>query len=79
MRLMMRDTVCGVVLGALIGALVALIAARHLAPYLLRVPPTDPAVFAGVLASLALIAGMASALPARRAGRSDPAIVLRGE
>jgi ABC-type lipoprotein release transport system permease subunit len=41
--------------------------------------PTDPITFAAVLGALALLGGLASVLPARRALRVDPAVVLRSE
>jgi ABC-type lipoprotein release transport system permease subunit len=43
------------------------------------VSPTDPATFAAVAALLALATLLASYVPARRASRLDPAIVLREE
>ena len=51
-------------------------AARSL---LFKVSPFDPVTFLGVSAFLATVAFLASYLPARRAMRVDPVIVLRGE
>jgi ABC-type lipoprotein release transport system permease subunit len=46
---------------------------------LFKVSPFDPVTFLGVAAFLATVAFLASYLPARRAMRVDPVIVLRGE
>jgi predicted permease len=75
-RLMMRDTIGGVLLGVAIGLPIALVAANQLAPYLYRVAPRDPTVISAVLVFLAVIAAAASLAPARRAGKTSPAAVL---
>lgn len=75
-RLMMRDTIGGVLLGVAIGLPIALVAANQLTPFLYRVGPRDPGVIAAVLVFLALVAGLASLAPARRAGKTSPAAVL---
>jgi ABC-type lipoprotein release transport system permease subunit len=41
------------------------------------VKPTDVTVFIATAATVALVALMASYLPARSAGRTDPTVVLR--
>ena len=46
---------------------------------LFGVEASDPATYMGVAALLATIALMASWLPARRAARLDPIVVLREE
>jgi putative ABC transport system permease protein len=66
-------------LGLAIGGAVSFWTSRLAAALLFGVEPRDPVTFAGaavVLASIALVAGW---LPARRAARIDPAIVLRSE
>ena len=62
-----------------VGAVIALLSARLLENMLFGVSATDPAVFAGVLASLALVALVATWLPARHAVRADPLESLRSE
>jgi len=52
---------------------------RVLAPYLFGVSTHDPVAYAGTFAFLAGVSLLATWLPARRAGRVEPAIVLRGE
>ena len=65
----------GIFTGALLAGL-AMPAARSL---LFKVSPFDPLTFLGVAGFLAAVALLASYLPARRAMRVDPVIVLRGE
>jgi putative ABC transport system permease protein len=52
---------------------------RALEGVLFGTSPTDPTVFAAVSATLAIVALLASWLPARRAGRVDPLLALRTE
>ncbi|MFN8573261.1 MAG: ABC transporter permease [Gemmatimonadaceae bacterium] len=69
----LRQTVWGIG----IGVFVSLVATRALQRLLEGVGATDPLTFAGVVTLTALVALLASALPARRAARSQPAAVLR--
>ncbi len=78
-RLIVRQTIGGLAIGVAAGAIVALAASRALAPYLFGVAPHDPATYAGAIALLSSVGVVASWLPARRAGRVHPAVVLRGE
>ncbi|MBL8985350.1 MAG: ABC transporter permease [Gemmatimonadetes bacterium] len=71
----MRLTAIGVVLG-LAGALVA---TRAIAAMLFGVSHLDPITYLGVTGVLALAALLASAVPAWRAARVDPATTLRSE
>ncbi|MDX6713017.1 MAG: putative transport system permease protein [Blastocatellia bacterium] len=66
---------CGGVLG-LVGAFAA---TRTISSLLYGVSTTDPLIHTGVLILLALAALMACYFPARRAARTDPAVVLRNE
>jgi predicted permease len=78
-RLVLRDTTRLLALGLGLGIPVALAAAHLLAGLLYGVAPGEPfALVLGVvtLSTTALVAGW---LPARRAARVDPAVVLRAE
>jgi predicted permease len=66
-------------IGVAIGAGAALVVAKMLQAFVWGVTPSDPATFAGVIASLLAIALAASLIPAWRVLRLDPAITLRAE
>lgn len=66
-------------IGVAIGVVLALGASRILSGLLYQVSPTDPVTYAGVALLLVLIAALACYVPARRAGRVDPAVTLRTE
>ena len=66
---------CGVGAGLAFG----LVLSQTMAKMLFDVTPTDPATYAAVSAVLAVVALMASYLPARRATRVDPIVALRAE
>jgi predicted permease len=51
---------------------------RLLASLLFGVEPTDPSTLAAVTCTIAIVAALACALPAWRASRLDPNVVLRG-
>jgi predicted permease len=65
--------------GLSLGLLLAWAAAPQAAAFLFGVSPRDPLVFVAVAAILLAAYLVASALPARRAARTDPAAVLRSE
>jgi putative ABC transport system permease protein len=72
-----RRCLANVIAGAIAG-LVLFWTARHvLASWLYDITPGDPRVLAAALVLLAVVALLASWLPARRAARIDPAITLR--
>lgn len=64
--------------GLLLGTGVSILLTQALRGLLFGVTPGDPATFAGMLVVLTLVATAAGYLPARRASRTDPSIVLRG-
>jgi putative ABC transport system permease protein len=65
--------------GTMLGAAIALGAGRWIAPLLFDESPRDPAVFLSVIGVLALVAIVASLVPAIRAARVDPNVALRAE
>ena len=67
------------VTGAAIGLAASYATTRLLANQLFEVSPTDPLTFAAVLAVLAVSGLAASYIPARRATKVDPIVVLRYE
>jgi putative ABC transport system permease protein len=71
----MKPTLLGVAIGA--GGALAL--GRVLSNLIYQIKPTDPATFLVVTALLALIALLASIIPAYRATRVDPMVALRYE
>jgi putative ABC transport system permease protein len=66
-------------LGIAAGLLGAFLATRLLAGLLFGVGPTDPFTFLATAATLALVAVLASLVPALRAVRTDPMDALRSE
>jgi len=77
--LIVGQTFTGVVLGVGVGVVGALAATRILTPFLFGVSATDPWTYAAILALLGVVSVAASWIPARRAGRVPPAMVLRAE
>ena len=65
--------------GLLLGLVGAVALGRFVEGLLFEVSPLDPLMLAGGVVSLALVAGVACAIPAGRAARIDPVSALRGE
>jgi predicted permease len=65
--------------GAAIGVVASYLTTRFVASQLYQVSPTDPATFVAVIALLVMAGLAASYVPARRATRVDPMVVLRTE
>ena len=65
--------------GLIVGTILALPASQALRGLLYGVSPRDPRVFVVVVALLAIVALVATFIPARRATRVDPRISMRAE
>jgi putative ABC transport system permease protein len=79
LRMILRRAGVLTAVGIAAGVAFAGVLARLLASLLYGVRPDDPAVFAGVVATIALVAMLASWAPARHAARMDPMDALREE
>ena len=73
----MRGVMMTVGVGLAVGIVLALGAAQGMSARPLPVSPTDPATLAMVTVTLARVAAVAALIPARRATRVDPSVVLR--
>jgi putative ABC transport system permease protein len=63
--------------GLVIGAAASVWAAKFVTPLIFGLQPRDPVTLAGAVVVLSVIGAFAGWLPARRAARIDPAMVLR--
>ncbi|MGD8321360.1 MAG: ADOP family duplicated permease [Gemmatimonadota bacterium] len=64
-------------LGLLVGGVVSVAESRVMVSLVWGIVPYDPATLVGLVGVLALLAAVASFLPAARVGRMDPAAILR--
>ena len=78
-RLVFGHTVAATLIGAVAGVAGAAVLSRMIRSQLYGVSAWDPAILAGVLLTLILVALAASAAPVLRAAKIDPAISLRQE
>ena len=76
-RLIVRQGLQLVLVGVIAGLAAAVLSARLLRSLLFNVSATDPLALMAVSAGLLLVAALACLIPARRAARMDPAIILR--
>jgi len=79
LRMVIKDGLRLAAIGLAIGLLLAAATTRVLSSLLFGVRPTDPATFAAVSLLIAIIACLASYIPARRATKVDPMVALRYE
>jgi ABC-type antimicrobial peptide transport system permease subunit len=78
-RLVVMEGVRIALIGIVIGSGLAFAAARYVGALLFKVSPTDPAVFSSVGLALLGVSIVACLVPAWRASRVDPTVVLRGD
>jgi ABC-type antimicrobial peptide transport system permease subunit len=78
-RLIMRSGLELVAIGLALGLAAAAGAARVIQTLLFDVRPLEPAIYAAVAITFALIAALACLLPSLRASRIDPIVALRAE
>jgi len=76
-RIVFLRVVVLVVAGLTLGIAGSWWAAQFVAPLLFQVTPRDPMTFAGTAAVLVMVGVLAAWIPARRAARLDPAMILR--
>jgi len=79
LRLALGEAMKVVVIGMAAGLVGAAVVTRVFRSMLFEVAPGDPTTFAAVSAILAAVALFACYLPAQRATRVDPLVVLREE
>jgi len=79
LRLIAGEGIRLIAIGGLVGLAVALSVARLLQSLLFGVGAHDPATYGAVAVLLAVVAIVATLIPARRAMRVDPAVALRSE
>ena len=76
-QLLVADELRPALVGLSLGLAAALALSRFLGGVLFAISPTDPVTYAAVGISLLAVTAIAAFLPARRAGRVDPAELLR--
>jgi putative ABC transport system permease protein len=79
LRMVLRQGMRLALAGVGLGLIAALVLTRVIASQLYEVRPTDPATFVLVASLLTAVALAANLVPALRATRVDPAVVLRDE
>jgi len=78
-RLNVRRGMQPVVIGIVLGMGLAMAATRLLGSALYATSPLDPLTYGIAAVGFALTAGLAAWIPSRRAGRADPAAILRAD
>ena len=79
LALVLREGLLLTSVGIVAGVLLASAVTRAMKNLLFGVDSTDPYVFLSIAALLLCVAALACSVPARRAMRLDPVVVLRGE
>jgi ABC-type antimicrobial peptide transport system permease subunit len=75
----MKQGLHATVIGVIVGVAGAFAANRMIASLLFGVQPTDPTTLTAVVMTITLVAAGACWLPAWRASRLDPNVVLRAD
>ena len=78
-RLVVREGMLQAITGVSLGLVGALWLTSFMAALLFQVPARDPVTFAGASLVLTAVSAIACYVPARRATRADPLVVLRAE
>jgi putative ABC transport system permease protein len=65
--------------GLVVGVVAAVLLAREISEMLIKVSPSDPAIFASTITLVSVVAGIAIWIPARRATQTQPSEALRVE
>lgn len=78
-RTVLRHSAGLVAAGLVLGGVLALVLTRAMASVLVGVSPTDALAYGGALLVVAAMALLSSYIPAWRASRVEPAVVVRGE
>jgi ABC-type antimicrobial peptide transport system permease subunit len=79
LRLVMRNVVAVLAVGVVAGIGISLAATSILRDLLFGLSPRDPVTLTGAIIVLSIVALIAGYIPARRATRVDPMVVLRHE
>jgi ABC-type antimicrobial peptide transport system permease subunit len=66
-------------IGLAVGVATALVTGRLLSAFLYGIGPRDPLTLAAVVATIAVVALVASLVPAHRAAKIHPLVALRSE
>jgi putative ABC transport system permease protein len=77
--MILRETSWLLLIGLVAGTATSIAAIRLITSRLYGLPPNDPATYASAIIGLALVAGIATWLPAYRASRVDALVALRQE
>lgn len=77
-QLVYRENAAMIGAGVIAGTLLSIAGGRIIRGLLYEVSTADPRLFAASIAAVGVVAAAAVFAPARRAGRTDPAAVLRG-
>jgi len=79
LKLVIRHGMAMILIGVVIGLFASFVLTRFLSGLLYGVKSTDPVTFAGVTLLLSAVALLACFIPAMRATRVDPMVILKHE